>query len=111
MTFPNEDEQRVKSEQLLPCPFCGGPAAMTHFRRGYVWIGCRNTQCAFPICISMPSSEAVDAWNSRPDLGQRAIIAAQAAMVERMTEALTIIANNAPPYPWQVADNALRGVE
>lgn len=65
------------SEQLLPCPFCGGPAAFEECPQGSstkvdscTWsVGCANTEVdciAFQMMASFDrKSEAAEAWNKR----------------------------------------------
>jgi len=57
--------------ELLPCPFCGGPAALEnrskseHERR--ITVGCSNEKCFayMPLVYFARKAEAIAAWNRR----------------------------------------------
>lgn len=59
------------SEELKPCPFCGGEAAcIEDGSHSTAWeIGCYNGQCAAEPSVWEPRKEvAITAWNTRANL-------------------------------------------
>lgn len=67
--------KRIDDNRLLPCPFCGEPAAIWYFpqhdrpllKEAY-YVGCTNDNCGCE--IEKPGAfksldEAVEAWNRR----------------------------------------------
>jgi len=61
---------RVLSNELLPCPFCGGDAhlAWYYFRdkvNGEVVAECENLHCLSAVCGSKTPEEAIARWNNR----------------------------------------------
>ena len=57
------------SEELKPCPFCGGEAKVTEYNGGFVAIGCSNGKCHMhPHTFCLPSVEyATEVWNRRAE--------------------------------------------
>ncbi len=75
--------------ELLPCPFCGGPAELDNaaepqFTRRPT-VTCANEDCFgyMPSAYFARDSEAIEAWNRRPALSQRD------EHIRVLTEALT----------------------
>jgi len=58
------------SEKLLPCPFCGGDAAIVSpLGAGNIRaVECRNTECASTGPWGKNEAEAIAAWNTRPSM-------------------------------------------
>ena len=49
---------------LLPCPFCGGEAALHSYAQfGVHWVSC--TECKGDTEPSSSSKQAIEAWNKR----------------------------------------------
>lgn len=85
------------SEELKPCPFCGGEAEY-HFDKGqtgevYGWVGCNQCDamsCHIDVRSMQPEeTHPIDAWNTRAD---EARIAALEAEVARLRGVLREIA-------------------
>lgn len=57
------------SENLLPCPFCGGKALITRFEQGIdaYYVVCGNPKCLAGIGFELPEAEAIAAWNTRTE--------------------------------------------
>ncbi len=82
---------RISTDELLPCPFCGGEAETTYHNGGWP-DGCYSVMCKNWKCPGKTSSGsktvAAGAWNTRsPDL---------AAEVIRLREALEYIVEHGP---------------
>lgn len=59
------------SEELLPCPFCGGEAIDSEIEPGNWRIGCNNVQCRgdwFASKFYPTKAAAITAWNTRTEL-------------------------------------------
>lgn len=60
---------------LLPCPFCGGRAELTHTWTAHYWIECQDCEAEVPGQFSgkehreadhrRAAESAIDAWNQR----------------------------------------------
>ena len=68
------------SDELLPCPFCGGEAkliddAPNHCRIPWFGIGCASERCiaftGYGVRLFCTRTEAIAAWNRRYDHDQR----------------------------------------
>ena len=61
------------SEELLPCPFCGGEAKLQDFQSasGRMWlVGCSDNTCVIPCDTSLgylTKQRAIKAWNRRAE--------------------------------------------
>lgn len=59
------------TNELEPCPFCGGEATVMESPDGFASVGCANDWCptthmVFPLMFSFNSKEkAINAWNTR----------------------------------------------
>lgn len=64
-----------RTTELLPCPFCGGEAAIVQTLDTTVrtwFVTCSNLKCsvlAFRTKRYYTEAEAIDAWNTRAELG------------------------------------------
>ena len=59
--------------ELLPCPFCGGPATLGGLPNGIIgYVRCRNDNCFGPKTTAVTKRDSIIQWNTR-----------QAASVER----------------------------
>jgi transcription elongation factor Elf1 len=58
------------TEKLLPCPFCGGEAAVCDIEKPFVngWIGCQRCRC-FIDRVKNGEPQAIAAWNRRASDG------------------------------------------
>lgn len=56
------------TDELRPCPFCGGPAVVHEYNGGFASIGCGG-QCDFkPSAFGFPSVDsAIEVWNTRAE--------------------------------------------
>lgn len=55
------------SEELLPCPFCGGEAHISASSDGY-GVECWNRRCIDIQLEQIPTeAEAIEAWNTRAE--------------------------------------------
>ena len=81
---------------LLPCPFCGGPA---HDQKDAAGIMCLNDGCLVrPHATSMTKAGAIKIWNSRahlPGLPQTPPLP-----VEAIRAAVTLIARKLTKLSW-----------
>ena len=57
------------SEKLKPCPFCGSKRIEAH-NVGWWWCICQDCKAQGP--FRMLENTAVDAWNSRTEVGDDA---------------------------------------
>lgn len=73
--------------ELLPCPFCGGPAEVESKRCGWR-VHCIKPSCytAGPYPDDCTEAEAITAWNQRT--GQLVAVQADDATVERVARSL-----------------------
>ena len=57
------------TDELKPCPFCGGDAEIYDFKDGRYFVGCSNTNCdVYPYTsIHYDKEDAIAAWNRRAD--------------------------------------------
>lgn len=56
------------SEELKPCPFCGGPAETSRGLHNYDMWGIWCPDCKISVCALYPSEQdAIDAWNRRAE--------------------------------------------
>ena len=54
------------SEELKPCPFCGGKAEIIIFNTGTVTVGCTNEECDITMGKAFfTDEEAIRHWNRR----------------------------------------------
>lgn len=58
---------RALSNELLPCPFCGGDAHLAWYNRTeeQIAVECENLHCLGFICGSKTPEEAIARWNNR----------------------------------------------
>jgi hypothetical protein len=77
MNPPNDNSGLAAGmTELLPCPFCGGEAAVGLFRSSIMnrnWqADCVNPECACSVstCALETMEEAITAWNTRADLSR-----------------------------------------
>lgn len=54
------------SEELKPCPFCGGEAEITKWHEGY-FVECREQSCGGTIGAYKTEEETIEAWNTRAE--------------------------------------------
>ena len=59
------------SEELKPCPFCGGDAEITKWHEGY-FVECKKQRCGGTIGAYKTEEEAIEAWNTRAKDGNDA---------------------------------------
>ena len=102
------------SEQLLPCPFCGGPVYLEratttfeqmHGERKWWGVVCRNTiglggTCAIEQCPSASKEAAIARWNRRAGNAEYVIdllVAAGIVSAEKVEEARAIASRVQPP--------------
>ncbi len=76
--------------ELLPCPFCGGPAAVKAYGRRNWVASCKadpdDATCPATIDVGADTrADAIAAWNTR------APVAGQAELARALTEAVRII--------------------
>lgn len=58
------------SDDLKPCPFCGGPAVASPTRTSYI-VECNNAGCRVnPDALATFKHDAIAAWNRRSDLAR-----------------------------------------
>ena len=88
------------SEELKPCPFCGGEAWLRQWGSGWA-LTCRNNrtlarladfterECPIAIVLTPTKAEAIAAWNTRKGEDER-IAQAVAAERARITKELGI---------------------
>ncbi len=54
------------SENLKPCPFCGGEAELvTNINFDAVWAECKSDGCGCEIVGKRTKMDAIDNWNTR----------------------------------------------
>ena len=53
------------SEELKPCPFCGGEAELTGFGAPEYWVWCPNCKASADMHTGMEN--AIAAWNARAE--------------------------------------------
>ena len=56
------------TEELKPCPFCGGEGYVAHriLPSGIVWFGCGCKKCRIQFgCYKSSVEEAIEQWNKR----------------------------------------------
>lgn len=53
------------SKELLPCPFCGGPAELTGFKAPEFWVRCPAIGCKASTEGFGSKERAIQAWNTR----------------------------------------------
>ena len=56
----------METNELKPCPFCGGEAEITKWHEGY-FVECREQRCGGTIGAYKTEEEAIDAWNTRKE--------------------------------------------
>ena len=58
---------RTLSNELLPCPFCGGDAHLAVYAKAKEQIvaECENLHCLNAVCGSITPEEAIARWNNR----------------------------------------------
>lgn len=84
----------VPSQDLLPCPFCGGEANFqeehaNHWRVVCMSCGVRHT--ALVVREADPRPKLVAAWNTRADLAASRSPVQSSELVEKLTKALPIL--------------------
>ncbi len=63
------------SEEIKPCPFCGGKAEMILHSNWYGYIECCNDECLACGPMGDTEKEAIQNWNQRPyDFDMPAIV-------------------------------------
>ena len=73
---------RIMSEELKPCPFCGGEVTRT-VEKSYRYVSCENYDCFAVVeagALSGSEEEAIKMWNTRKGEDERI---AQAVAAER----------------------------
>lgn len=57
------------SDELTPCPFCGGEAKIQEYNGGFAAVGCSTGRCYMhPHAFGFPSAEdAIQKWNRRAE--------------------------------------------
>jgi hypothetical protein len=52
--------------ELLPCPFCGGPATLGGMPKGIIGeVRCRNEDCFGPKTTALTKADSIRQWNTR----------------------------------------------
>ena len=54
------------SDELKPCPFCGGEAEITKWHEGY-FVECKAHHCGGTIGAYKTEEETIEAWNTRAE--------------------------------------------
>ena len=54
----------MSGPEMLPCPFCGGPAVLVQPALGRPYVACETWFCSGP---QETAQDAIAAWNRRPD--------------------------------------------
>ncbi len=63
------------TQDLLPCPFCGGPASVGATTTGYI-VECNNAACEVnPDAFAKFKHSAIAAWNRRATIPPQPVIA------------------------------------
>ena len=78
----NRPAWRIMSEELKPCPFCGGEVTRT-VEKSYRYVSCENYDCFAVVeagALSGSEEEAIKMWNTRKGEDERI---AQAVAAER----------------------------
>jgi len=67
----------MSNTELLPCPFCGGPAELEEVDGGGWSVGCEEKPLSVHYCMGYQSltsfatkREAISAWNTRTQLDE-----------------------------------------
>lgn len=87
------------SEELKPCPFCGGSSSADQFESAggqgrMIWIvGCENPDCEVTFQCHARKVDAIKAWNTRHD---RAVIDGFLARVDERMQAIVFQGKNRP---------------
>lgn len=54
------------NNDLLPCPFCGGPATLGGLPGGFIGqVYCRNDECFGPKTTALTKADSIKQWNTR----------------------------------------------
>jgi len=108
------------SEELKPCPFCGGEAWLRQWGSGWA-LTCRNNrtlarladfterECPIAIVLTPTEAEAIAAWNTRKGEDERiaqAVAAERARIVERLE---WVLRNKGGIMPFDTAIDIVRG--
>lgn len=92
------------SEELKPCPFCGGEATRTTMRR-FKYVSCENSDCSMVVeagAFFSREEDAIAAWNTRTGEDERiaqAVAAERARVVAALEAQLIPIQSTVPPHP------------
>lgn len=58
--------QGLSEAELLPCPFCGGPATLRGWEKGVCGlVSCLNDECFGPRASALTEEDAIVQWNTR----------------------------------------------
>ena len=89
----NRPAWRIMSEELKPCPFCGGEVTRT-VEKSYRYVSCENYDCFAVVeagALSGSEEEAIKMWNTRKGEDERiaqAVAAERARIVGELREKL-----------------------
>jgi Restriction alleviation protein Lar len=65
----SQSRYRASTINLLPCPFCGGPATLSPLPMASTWwrVRCDAYRCGGTTWAMGEADEAASAWNRRAD--------------------------------------------
>jgi Lar family restriction alleviation protein len=100
----------IPVSDLLPCPFCGGPASLwTPEQRRELKLGCAREpacdQCGASLGFFASHAEAVKGWNTRPLSTDKERLIEAVELLRQTMNALACTDKNDPLEP--IADNGM----